>query len=119
LVFAQFNSSIEGVVTDRSGGVVPNASVTAVNVETNVARKVTSSGDGFYRVVDLGLGTYNVVVEARGFKTAAQKSVHVAASQTARVDVLLDVGSVGEKVTVEAQVPQVETDQGRVSGTIT
>ncbi len=119
VVLAQFNSSIEGVVTDRSGGVVPNASVTVVNIETNVPRRVTTSAAGFYRVVDLGLGTYNVLVESRGFKTTEQKSVQVAAGQTARVDVVLDVGSLGEKVTVEAQVPQVETDQGRVSGTIT
>lgn len=116
--YGQFNSSIEGIVTDRSGGVIPNASVTVLNVATNVPRQVTTSGDGFYRVVDLGLGTYNVLVESRGFKTAEQQAVQVAAGQTARVNVVLDVGSIGEKVTVEAQVPQVETDQGRVSGTI-
>ena len=118
LLHAQFNSSIEGVVTDRSGGVIPGASVTVVNVATNAVRQVRTSGEGFYRVVDLGLGTYNVLVENRGFKTAEQKDVSVEASETVRVNVTMDVGSTGERVTVEAQVPQVETDQGRVSGTI-
>ena len=73
LLQAQFNSSIEGVVTDRSGGVIPNALVTVSNVATNVSRQVKTSGEGFYRVVDLGLGTYNVLVDSRGFKSAEQQ----------------------------------------------
>ena len=119
LLLAQFNSSVEGVVTDRSGGVIPGASVTVSNVATNVSRQVKTSSEGFYRVVDLGLGTYNVIVESQGFKSAEQQGCQCTGQSNGARNVTLDVGSIGEKVTVEAQVPQVETDQGRLSGTIT
>lgn len=119
LLPAQFNSSIEGVITDSSGGVVPGASVMVVNTATNVGRKVTTSGEGFFRVVNIGVGAYNVLAESAGFKKSEQRNVQVEASETVRVNVVLEVGSAGEKVTVEAQVPQVETDGGRISGTIT
>ena len=91
LLHAQFNSSIEVVVTDRSGEVIPGALVTVVNVATNAKRQITTSGEGFYRVVDLGLGTYNVSVESRGFKTAEERDVAVAASQTVRVNVTVNL----------------------------
>jgi hypothetical protein len=118
-LLAQFNSSVEGVVTDRSGAVVPAASVTVTNTETGVIRKALTSAEGFYRVVDLGRGRYNVTVEREGFRTSEQHDVVLEGSQTVRVNALLDVGAIGEKVTVAAEVPQVETEQGRISGNIT
>jgi hypothetical protein len=117
-VFAQFSSSIEGTVVDSSGAVVPNAKVTITNNETGVTRSITTSGEGFYRIVNLALGQYTVSVEVGGFRPAEQHGVRLAASETARVNFTLEVGTVGEKVTVEAQTPQVETEQGRVSGVI-
>jgi hypothetical protein len=118
-VFSQFNSFIEGVVTDRSGAVVPAAAVTVTNVDTGVPRSATSSSERFYRVVDLGPGKYKVVVEDPGFRTSEQRDLALAGSQTVRVNATLDIGSVGETVTVAAEAPQVETEQGRISGNIT
>jgi len=117
-VFAQFSSSIEGNVIDGTGAVVPGAKVTVKNNETGLSRNITTSGEGFYRIVNLALGTYTVSVEIAGFRPAEQRDVRLAASETARVNFALEVGTVGEKVTVEAQIPQVETEQGRVSGVI-
>jgi hypothetical protein len=117
-VFAQFSSSIEGNVADSSGAVVPGAKVTVKNNETGLSRSITTSGEGFYRIVNLALGSYTVSVEVAGFRPAEQRDVRLAASETARVNFSLEVGTVGEKVTVEAQTPQVETEQGRVSGVI-
>lgn len=117
-VYAQFNSSIEGTVLDSSGAVIPGAEVTITNVGTGAARHIRTSGEGFYRVLNLGLGKYSVTVEHEGFRASEHQDVQLAAAETARVDVVLQVGSVGEKITVEAQVPQVETEQGRVSGRI-
>ena len=115
---AQFNSSIEGTVTDRSGAVVPAASVTVTNTNTGVARQVATSNEGFYRVVDLGLGTYSVSVQHEGFRGSEQSNVKLAANETVRVNATLEVGATGDKITVEAEVPQVETEQGRMSGRI-
>jgi hypothetical protein len=115
---AQFNSSIEGVVSDSSGAVIPGADVTVADLGTGIARHVKTSGEGLYRVLNLGLGKYSVTVEHAGFQTSEHKNVPVAAAEIVRVDVVMQLGAVGEKVTVEAQVPQVETEQGRVSGRI-
>lgn len=117
-VHAQFSSSIEGNVVDSTGAVAPGANITVTNNGTGVARTITTSGEGFYRVVNLGLGRYTVSVELAGFRLAEQTDVRLAASETARVNFTLEVGTVSEKVTVESQTPQVETEQGRVSGQI-
>lgn len=114
----QFSSSIQGLVTDASGAVVPDAKVTVLNVATGVNRATSTSSAGLYRVLDLGPGEYRVSVSKEGFSTAETATIALGASESGRADVTLTVGSVGEKVTVEANVVQVETEQGRVSGRI-
>src|SRR6266566_9505557 len=115
---AQFSSSVQGLVSDASGGVVPGASVTVSNVATGVNRETSTLADGFYRVLDLGPGQYRVSVSKTGFQDARQEKVTVGISEAARVDFTLQVGALGEKVTVSANVVQLETEQGRVSGRI-
>src|SRR5260370_11631126 len=78
---AQFNSSIEGTITDSSGAVVPAAKITVTNLETGVSRNTTTSGDGFYRLVNLGLGRYTVSVEHPRFPPAAPPHVRLAAAE--------------------------------------
>ncbi|MDQ6707621.1 MAG: carboxypeptidase-like regulatory domain-containing protein, partial [Acidobacteriota bacterium] len=117
-LLAQYSSSIEGIVTDSSGAVLPNSAVMVTNAATQAARRATTSGEGFYRVVDLGPGLYSVVVQHPGFRASEQRNVTLAASETVRVNATLEVGGAGEKITVEAEVPQVETEQGRISGNI-
>src|SRR5437667_1593136 len=115
---AQFSSSIQGRVSDASGGVVPGASVTVSNIGTGVNRETSTLADGFYRVLELGPGQYRVSVSRTGFQDARQEHVTVGISEAARVDFTLQVGALGEKVTVSANVVQVETEQGSVSGRI-
>lgn len=119
LLFGQYNSSIEGIVTDRSGAIVPGAQVNITNEATGIVRHTVTTGDGFYRMVDLVPGKYNVAVDHPGFRTAEQHDVNLAGTETVRVNVTLDLGSVSEKVSVQAEVPQVETEEGRISGNIT
>ena len=54
---AQFTSAIQGVVTDASGASIPEAVVRVTNVASGLAREVTTSEDGLYRVTNLGAGT--------------------------------------------------------------
>jgi outer membrane receptor protein involved in Fe transport len=117
-VLAQFSSSIQGLVSDVSGGVIPAAAITVTNVATGVSRETATSANGFYRVLDLGPGQYRVAASKAGFQNAEQDKIDVGISDAARVDFVLNVGAVGEKVTVTANVVQVETEQGRVSGRI-
>lgn len=103
---------------DRSGALIANAEITVVNNSTQVSRRTVASGEGFYRVIDLGPGSYTVTAARPGFRTAEQRNVTLATSEIVRVNMTLDIGSASEKVTVEADVPQVETEQGRISGNI-
>lgn len=116
---AQYTSSIEGIVTDRSGAIVPDAQVSITNTATGVVRNTTTTSDGFYRVVDLVPGTYDVTVNHAGFRAAEQHGVSLAGTETVRVNVTLELGEVSQKVSVQAEVPQVETEEGRISGNIT
>ncbi len=119
LLLAQYSSSIQGIVTDRSGAVVPDATIRVTNEATGVTREAVTTRDGFYRIVDLSPGTFDVTADHSGFRSSVQKGVLLSGTEIVRVNVTLELGSVNEKVTVEAQVPQVETEEGRVSGNLT
>ena len=67
VVFAQFNSAIQGVVTDNSGAVVPGATVKVANTDTGIARAVDTLNDGLYRVLSLAPGIYSITIHKPGF----------------------------------------------------
>src|SRR6267142_4162706 len=75
---AQSNAAdLQGVVRDPNGAVVANASVTARNTATNSSREATTSDDGFYKIVSLPPGEYEVTVKAPNYKTAMVASVKI------------------------------------------
>ena len=115
---AQFNSSIQGVVTDLSSALVPGVSIRIANLQTGVVRDAETSAEGFYRVLSLGAGIYRVEASKQGFRTSARDRVELGISEAARVDFELSVGTVSESIDVAAQAVAVETEQGRVSGRI-
>lgn len=117
-VAAQFNSSIQGVVSDSTGALVPGATVRVTNLETGVVRQAETTVEGLYRILSLGAGSYRIEVNKQGFRSALRERVEVGISETSRVDFELMVGSVDENVTVTAQAVAIETEQGRVSGRI-
>ncbi|MBI3694256.1 MAG: carboxypeptidase regulatory-like domain-containing protein, partial [Acidobacteria bacterium] len=105
-------------MTDSTGGVIADASVRVTNVATGVTREATTSAEGLYRALSLGPGVYRIVAEKAGFRSAEQDNVSVGITETVRVDFVLTVGAVTERVDVVDRPPQVETEQGRVSGRI-
>jgi len=107
--------SITGYVTDPSGAAIPNATVTATEVHTNVATARTCDAAGLYLITNLLPGTYTVSVEAQGFKTFTQREVQLEVGATVRTDVKLEVGALTQHITVEAQVAAVETEKTDVS----
>jgi hypothetical protein len=114
----QFNSAIQGIITDHTNSVVPGATVTATNVDTGIARTAETLEDGLYRVLSLAPGTYRITAHKPGFADATRESVTATTGQTLRVDFSLQVSSRAEQVTVEAQPALVDTEQGNVSGRI-
>jgi Carboxypeptidase regulatory-like domain/TonB dependent receptor-like, beta-barrel len=116
---AQFRASIQGVVTDSSGAVVPSATLTLTNKETNQSRQATSGAEGAFAFANLAPGRYSIVAKKDGFKTTTVPDVAVAAEKTQGVDVKMDVGQLEQQVTVSAEAEQtVETETAQVGGTI-
>ncbi len=93
-VEAQTTGTIAGIVTDEKEAVIPNAAVTARNIETNISRKVQTNSDGRYRFENLPVGPYEVTVESSGFAKYVQTGITLLLSQRAVVDVAMKrVGS--------------------------
>src|SRR5258708_12803555 len=59
--------SVNGTVTDPTGAVVPNAKVTATNVDTGIATATTTNGDGIYNLRFLQIGNYKIPITSHGF----------------------------------------------------
>jgi hypothetical protein len=112
LSFSQaVNGTLLGTVTDASGASVPDARVTATELSTRVARNTVTGVNGYYAFADLTPGTYDVSVEATGFKKSVRSGVPVEVNSTRRVDVALQPGEVSESVTVSAETSLLETDR--------
>ncbi len=117
--FAQETATINGTVTDQSGAVVPNATVTITNAGTGSSRTLTTNQSGYYSSPDLPIGQYSVKVDAAGFKAYQQNAITLNVNATLRVDAILQVGQSQETVTVEANAVQVQVDTSEQSNLIT
>ena len=101
--------SIVGIVSDQSGGAVPGVKVTALNQDTNERRTVTSNGEGYYEFPLLPAGRYQIQAQAAGFENISGEPFDLASGTRPRIDLKLRVGSVSEKIDVEATAPQINT----------
>lgn len=119
LAWASITGSISGIVTDSSGSVIPGATVTATNVQTGIRRVLTTDQQGFYNFPDLAVGTYNLEVEQKGFKTFEKQAIVIDANSAIRVDVQLEVGTIAERVTITTNPVQVETQNTQMGEVIT
>src|SRR5580700_3618396 len=115
--FGQTFGEITGVVTDSTGGVVVNATVTVVNPQTNATRTATTNASGNYAFPALLPGTYDVKVEAQGFQAEVRNGVQLQVQQEARLDFQLKVGSLTEAVQVTGGAPLLTTENATV-GTV-
>ena len=108
-----------GTVTDATGAIVPNATVTVTNEATNasVSQRVTSAGA--YTITNLQPGFYTVKAEASGFRTLLNSHVELTTGYTQRVDLKLEVGAVTQEVTVTGAAPLVDTESNRLSELVT
>lgn len=87
--------TLSGTVTDASGAVVENASITITNIATNRAIPLKTDKAGQFTAKDLESGKYDVTAEANGFKTTVVKGVEVNAGKAARLDIRLEIGNWG------------------------
>ncbi|HWF92128.1 MAG TPA: carboxypeptidase regulatory-like domain-containing protein, partial [Terriglobales bacterium] len=116
--FAQ-EATIVGTVTDPSGSVLPNVNITITNTDTGRVNTFATNDAGQYVAPGLVIGHYSVKAEASGFKSATKSGVVLNVGDRDRLDFAMAVGSISEKVTVEANPIAVQADNGEVSHVIT
>ncbi len=109
--------SITGRVTDPSGAVIPNASVSVSNRSMGTLSALTTSTDGIYRAQLLQPGLYEITIAAAGFKKAVRSAVEVRIGDRLEIDVALEVGAGEQQVTVTSDVPLLSTESAS-AGTV-
>ncbi|MFN7930237.1 MAG: TonB-dependent receptor [Blastocatellia bacterium] len=113
----EFRATLNGRVTDPAGASVPNATITVRNNATNENVTVTTNGEGNYTAPFLRPGVYTINVEASGFKKYTRDNQELQVSQTATVNIALEVGGANETVTVTADaalLDETKADRGNV-----
>jgi hypothetical protein len=116
---AQYRASLQGTVSDPQGGVVPGATVTLTDNETNRTLETVTNETGVYVFNALGARTYTLAVELTGFKKKVLDDVKIIAEQANTLNVALELGQTSEVVTVSGASPLIDTATGNISGTIT
>jgi hypothetical protein len=115
--YAQFNSSVEGTVSDQTGALIANAHVTLHNAQTNIDLKDVTKSAGIFRFSGVGPGDYSVIIDAHGF---AEKTttVHVDQDQNASVNVSLALPGATSVVNVTGTADQLNPDETRLQTTL-
>ncbi len=110
---------ITGAVSDASGGMIPNATVTVVDEQTSLTRMATTNGSGIYTLVDLPIGTYTLTFTAQGYEAQKTPHIPVQAERTATVNASLKVGQTSTTIEVQAAplMNAVDTTNGYVMET--
>jgi hypothetical protein len=111
-------ATILGTVLDATGAVVPGATVTVIEVNTNTKVSTHTDAAGNYVITPLKIGGYTVAVEAQGFKRETRSGIVLQVQDRIRVDFSLEVGSISEAVDVHAQAPVVQTESSSLGDVI-
>lgn len=119
-MYAQFtDGDIAGAIADPSGAAIVGATVTSKNLQTGQEDKAQTDKIGYYRVQHLPPGTYQIRIEAAGFKATLLNGVVVNPSVTTPANARLEVGAAAETVEVVEGIALVQTEEGRLTNTIT
>jgi hypothetical protein len=119
-LFAQIGGtgSIQGVITDPSGAVIPGATVTATNIATQVRTTRQTTAAGVYNISPLTAGEYSVTVAADGFQKLVQEHVMVDALAAVGLNLTVQLGAASQQVTITDTPPQLNTVDSRVGETV-
>jgi len=110
--------TIQGTVTDTSGAVIANATVTAINNASGVSSARSSTSAGFFSIAPLPAGAYTVTVTANGFQKLVQDNLIVDSLQTRTFSPVMKVGRANQTVTVTAAPPLLNTADATMGMTI-
>jgi Carboxypeptidase regulatory-like domain/TonB dependent receptor len=115
---AQTTGSLSGTITDPSNAVVAGATVTVTSITTGAERVAVANSSGTFDFQALLPGTYNVAVEAAGFKKAVVQNVIVSVASSAQLTIPLEIGLAGETVTVTTTQEVVNTTSPSLTNVI-
>ena len=111
----EFRATLTGRLTDASGSGVPNSTVMAKNVQTNVETSATTGEDGNYTIPFLQPGNYTVAASTTGFKRAVREDIVLQVGGNTTLNFELQVGDVAESVTVTEAAPLLRNRQRRAA----
>ncbi len=119
-LFAQTaaTGALKGTVTDPSGSVVPGVTMKVTSNETGQTRTAITQSNGTYLVPLLPLGEYRLETSAKGFKTVTFQNIPIHVTETALLDIHLQVGAITETVTVN-DVPELVQTNSSALGSVT
>ncbi|MEO8100323.1 MAG: TonB-dependent receptor [Acidobacteriota bacterium] len=113
------NGSITGTVADPSGAVISDATVMVKNNANGAVFTGVSTATGNYSVQQLPVGTYDISVTVAGFKTYNRVGLDLAAAQVMRIDIPLEIGAVGDSVTITAEASLLKTESSALATNVT
>src|SRR5688572_17038281 len=114
-VFSQSTAEIRGAVQDQSGGIIPGATITAINELTGLERTAVSDSGGRFNIPRLPVGNYRVEVKVDGFRPFATAPFRLNVEDIRQVNAVMAIGALEEGVTVTGQAANVETIGGTLS----
>jgi hypothetical protein len=109
------NGTLVGSITDATGSRIPSAKVTITEANTGISRSTETNQSGNYTFPDVPPGTYTIAAEQTGFKRSSREGVDVIVNSTERVDLVLQLGSMSETVTITAEAPVLQSDRADTS----
>jgi hypothetical protein len=117
--FAQVDTgTILGTVKDATGAVLPRARVVLTNKGTGVAQTAETGEDGRFIFTPIKIGTYQVEIEAAGFKKAIRSRIELNIQEQAVVDFNLEAGDISQTVEITTEAPLLQTTESSVGQAI-
>ncbi len=116
--FGQVSANLSGRISDPTGAAISTATVTANNIETGVSRTVLTNQSGWYQLLELPIGRYEVHASKAGFAEEMRQGIFLVVGQDATADLTLQVGQVKQQITVTENVPVVNSSTQDISGLV-
>ncbi|MGA8593845.1 MAG: TonB-dependent receptor [Bryobacteraceae bacterium] len=117
--YPDVTARISGTVTDPSGALIPDASVTAINTQTGIKQRTRTDAQGYYSFPSLPVGRYDLLIQTSGFKDYKETDLILDVNSALTANARLQVGEANQEVTVNAAAVQVETTNTQMGEVIT
>jgi carboxypeptidase family protein/TonB-dependent receptor-like protein len=114
----EITGTISGTLTDSTGAVIPDATVTVTNLSTKAQRSTTTTSAGVFFFTSLPIGDYELKATKEGFKQYQRTMIHLDVNDKLSFDIALEVGVATQQITVTGETSPLETSTGMVSNLV-